>query len=161
MSKTQRIPCQQNRCIEASPVPCTPFVLQLRGLFRSSLEFSVFKGLGIVAIDAKSCIFKLRAISQAGRRRFDPGLPLHNFYNLRGSQPREGHLPLHFHSTQAGRHSQVAVVFRSVRSSQASLTECARWLRCSPHCSLALHGECILNALAFRKISIPHRKTSP
>ena len=35
------------------------------------------------AVDAKFCIFNLWSISQAGRRGFDPRLPLHLFNNLR------------------------------------------------------------------------------
>ena len=37
----------------------------------------------IDTVDAKVCIFNLQSISQAGRRRFDPGLPLQLFNNLR------------------------------------------------------------------------------
>jgi len=41
-----------------------------------------FLSPSIDAKDAMSCMFNLRAISQAGRRRFEPGLPLHLFNNL-------------------------------------------------------------------------------
>jgi len=34
----------------------------------------------IDAVDAKDCIFNLQSISQARRRRFNPGLPLGHFF---------------------------------------------------------------------------------
>src|SRR5258708_38620272 len=46
------------------------------------MKISVFDSPRINAIDAMYFIFKRQSISQAGRRRFDPGLPLHVFNSL-------------------------------------------------------------------------------
>ena len=47
-----------------------------------SIGLSDLLSLEIAARDAKVCIYNLWPISQAGRRRFDPGLPLQLLKNL-------------------------------------------------------------------------------
>ena len=54
----------------------------------------------IDTVDAKVCIFNLQSISQAGRRGFEPRLPLHLFKGLRTSPL--SHLTLFTSKTRIG-----------------------------------------------------------
>src|SRR3954470_1591982 len=59
-----------------------PFLLLYRKPWSKSLKLEVILSPSVDAVDAKFSICNLQSISQAGRRRFDPGLPLHLFNNL-------------------------------------------------------------------------------
>ena len=59
-----------------------PFLFLYRTPRNKSLKIGDFVSHAIDAINAKVFIFKLPSISQAGRRGFDPRLPLHVFIDL-------------------------------------------------------------------------------
>ena len=60
----------------------------LRGCkWRSGCRLLNLHGSVFAAMDALSCIINRRGDSQAGRRRFDPGLPLHSFQSLTEYRP--------------------------------------------------------------------------
>src|ERR1019366_527036 len=63
-----------------------PFLLRLRELWSKSLKVGVILSPSVDAVDAKFSICNLQSISQAGRRRFESGLPLHKINNLQGIQ---------------------------------------------------------------------------
>ena len=64
------------------------------GLKNGSRRISELHSQASTRLTHKSCIFNRRVISQAGRRRFDPGLPLHKINNLQSPEnPTNG-----FHS---------------------------------------------------------------
>jgi hypothetical protein len=55
-----------------------PFLLLYREPWSKSLKLGVILSPSVDAVDAKFSICNLQSISQAGRRRFESGLPLQN-----------------------------------------------------------------------------------